>query len=193
MIRMQILDIKILLFNSNDLMCLIFHYLQDDTFGKNDLFHCSLVNSHWLYHVWDVNSVYCVELTQLIQQTLKHTGNNSHSSALRAWQRFINAKSIYIYWVKKNISYSKPLLNKLLSLKHLEKIFIYLGNDEKMSIEILKAIMYTSRKNIRWRKIEITKASKEYAYLSPLSLLNVQYMEIQDSYFYRIWSNKCQE
>ena len=181
------------IFNSNDLMCLIFEYLENGRYFKHDLFHCSLVNSHWLYHVWNVNSVYYVELTQLIQQTLKHTGTNSQSLVLRAWQRFINAKSIYIYWVKRNISCDKQLLNKLLLFKNLEKIFIYLGNDEEISIEILKTIMYTSRENIEWCKIQMKPTSRTYHCLSPLSLLNAKYISIHDSYFYRIWSNECQE
>ena len=38
-----------MVFNTNDLMCLIFEYVRlDDTF-TGDLINCSLVNSHWLY------------------------------------------------------------------------------------------------------------------------------------------------
>ena len=36
-------------------MCKIFHCLQYSNQFDGDLFECSLVNSHWLYRVWDIN------------------------------------------------------------------------------------------------------------------------------------------
>ena len=47
-----------LLFNSSDLMTQIFQYLEWGKAFDEDLYECNLVNSHWLYHVWNVNSVY---------------------------------------------------------------------------------------------------------------------------------------
>ena len=50
------------LWNTDDLMCLIFQFLDFGHRFDDDLFHCSLVNSHWLYHVWNLNSIYKVDL-----------------------------------------------------------------------------------------------------------------------------------
>ena len=68
---------QILLFNSNDLMSYIFQYLELYHGTVNDdLYCCSLVDSHWLYHVWNVNSVYFVDLDVLIQKTLGYKEPN---------------------------------------------------------------------------------------------------------------------
>ena len=74
-----------LVFNTNDLMCKIFEYFEID----EDLSNCSysFVNSHWLYHSWNINSIYFVELNSLIRQTMKHT-QNDNNAALRMWQRY---------------------------------------------------------------------------------------------------------
>ena len=40
------------LVNSGDLMTQIFQYLDWGKELDGDLFSCSLVNSHWLFHVW---------------------------------------------------------------------------------------------------------------------------------------------
>ena len=52
-------DYKCQVFNSRDLMCKIFHYLYYSFEFDGDLFECSLVNSHWLYHAWDINCILC--------------------------------------------------------------------------------------------------------------------------------------
>ena len=49
-----------LLFNSSDLMSQIFQYLEWGMGFDKDLYSCSLVSSHWLYHSWNVNSAYYV-------------------------------------------------------------------------------------------------------------------------------------
>ena len=85
-----------ILFNSDDLMCYIFQYLQYGYKFNNDLFKCSLVNSHWLYHVWNINSIYDVDLYKLIVETLKCKENNENSVVFRTWQRLISAKSISV-------------------------------------------------------------------------------------------------
>ena len=92
-----------LVFNSTDMMCCIFQYLTYGLQFDGDLVSCGLVNTIWLYHVWNIHSIYFVDLTQLIYFTasiLDHNwsyGNNMNSSSVeRMWQRLIGAKHIYI-------------------------------------------------------------------------------------------------
>ena len=67
-----------LLFNSNDLMCKILQHLEWGVNFNKDLFKCSLVNSYWLYHVWNINCVYHVDLTQLFKKTLRCKQNEEN-------------------------------------------------------------------------------------------------------------------
>ena len=60
-----------LVFNTTDLMCLIFQYIRCDAKFNGELFECSLVCSHWLYHVWNPKSIYHISLTEIVRQTLK--------------------------------------------------------------------------------------------------------------------------
>ena len=90
-----------LLFNSNDLMSHIFQYLIWGIKFNKDLFQCSLVNSHWLYHSWNINSVYYANLQKLIYQTVYYN-ENDENSVTRMWQRLIHAKSIYVVGLQFN-------------------------------------------------------------------------------------------
>ena len=72
----------------------------------------------------------------------------------------------------------------------MEKIHLYAAIDDKMSIAIIKTIMSKSRYNIEWCDIKVHVKNKENQ-LSPLKLLNAKYIRILDSYFYRMWSNRC--
>ena len=56
-----------LLFNTDDVMCLIFSYLI-----FTDLINCSLVNSYWLYHSFNPNSIYHANVTRLFTNTAKY-------------------------------------------------------------------------------------------------------------------------
>ena len=52
-------------FNSIDLMCYILKYLTYNMKFNGELFNCELVNSKWLYHVWNPNLLNDFNLTQL--------------------------------------------------------------------------------------------------------------------------------
>ena len=335
-----------LLFNSNDLMSYIFEYFEL-YHGKvyDDSYLCSLVNSHWLYHVWNVNSVYFVDLNVLIEKTLgykesdyqyrgikldryvyviiiictyinpflllllyfyvlswsrlsdltgdsedddsdssssissrettsdinididsssikkdkndqlvvekteklrKEMENKSNELQLNqegsvnqmvqndkndakknennekeaekkvvniqskkrlimgTWQRFINAKSIYINWsneYEKEEYNNDKILNRLLLLKNIESINVYFAQYDSYtctrSLSALKIILFKSRKTIKLCKIRtdwlLTSDENKENELLPSTFPNSQCMEICDSYFYRIWSFKCQE
>ena len=84
-----------LVFNTNDLMTNIFEYLQYQHYFKpmfiGDLNNCSLVNSYWLYHSFNINSIYHFELSgewdgMLYSKTSKCIANNDNNIT-RIWQR----------------------------------------------------------------------------------------------------------
>ena len=47
----------------------------------DDSYLCSLVNSHWLYHVWNVNSICFVDLNVLIEKTLDYKESDDESDS----------------------------------------------------------------------------------------------------------------
>ena len=181
-----------LVFESNDLMCLILQYLHicDNYRFAADLLSCSLVSSIWLYHAWNINSVYHVLLDGLFWQTLTETRNeNGESNVRRMWQRLTHAKSIYLY-LAGSISESPLILNKLSLFSNVQTIDLTLETDKQIKLVILKLLMHKLRQKIENCDIRI-KSTKENV-LSPLNLPNARYIGIYDLYFYRIWSNNCE-
>ena len=84
-----------LLFNSNDLMSYIFQYLElYHGIENDDSYMCSLVDSHWLYHVWNVNSVYFVDLDVLIQKTLGYKEPTYTGISLNLYVLYTNCKFV---------------------------------------------------------------------------------------------------
>ena len=59
-------------------------------------------------------------------------------------------------------------------------------------IPILQRIMQNCKNKIKWYNVNIGIYPAKQVVLSPLSLLNVKHITINDFYFYIIWSNKCQ-
>ena len=150
------------LFHANDLMSLIFQWL-----SFNDLINCSLVSSHFLYHSFNPNSIYCGELTRLIkltankkekekEKTGKHKQKNKsekHKNGInidgvtsinRQWQRFINVKRLELYLSDsdKNYQFSDDsidfLFEKLLLLSNIEEIKAIITADQ---FKILQGII----------------------------------------------------
>lgn len=123
-------------FNLSDLVCSIFQYLEWGHKFDKDLFSCSLVNSSWLYYSWNVNSVYHMELEELIKATANlskkkknkkgkkcTSNNNNNNNVIRMWQRLIHTKSIHMcIFEASKIEESDVLLNKLSSLTNIETI-----------------------------------------------------------------------
>ena len=73
-----------IVFNTDDLMCAILGYLEynhDTDRIDGDLFACILVCSHWLYHVWNPNSIYYLCLDSLMDNTLQCT--KKHLKAIK--------------------------------------------------------------------------------------------------------------
>ena len=108
--------------NSSDLMCCIFQYLDYGYKFDGDLISCSLVDSFWLYHSWNVNALYYVNLSRIARMTQKCNKNKNDNidhdhDILRMWQRLIHAKSIEILQPPLD---SDVLYNKMLLLRNIE-------------------------------------------------------------------------
>ena len=183
-------DNQQLVFNSADLMCLIFRYLKYGMFFNGDLVSCSLVNSYWLYHACNINSIDSADVTELVEKTWNYKGEKE-SKMLRLWQRLVNIKCMRLDLdlMFRGVKYNHELLiEKLVSLRNLELVNITMP-DKKREILVLKAIM--SRCASRIKHCSIRVISTEENQLSPLQLPQAQYVEINDLYFYRIWTNAC--
>ena len=229
--------------NMNDLMCLIFQFLDYD---NGELFNCSLVNSHWLYHSYNPNSVYRVNLTKLIQKTLsaskQKTKNDNNdcknrqfiiSSLSTSWQHVINARDVTIELNNDDLDYDDEskndesendenendendsvhtskrlvlgedghgdeLLKKLCLLGNIENIKCILNERE---IGILRAILPKCANKIKRYYVEVNASSNSRKFskdnevkwiLSPLRLINANYIWYNHSYYAIEWSNKCE-
>ena len=112
-----------LVFNQNDLVPRIFQYLE-----IIDLNECSIVSFIWLFHAFNINSLYYLQLYKLIELESKLEHNGRHLP-LRVWQRFVNVRKI----LYKNSGYtdmddintketSKHFLTYFGSLKNIENV-----------------------------------------------------------------------
>ena len=196
-----------LVFNSSDLMTSIFEYLEWGRNFDDDLFCCSLVNSGWLYHSWNVNSVYYVDLTTLLSKQLACARNIYEDNITRLWQRLVRAKSVYIFLEKDYIPNFvlsdvtlKLLLNRLGVLKNIQKLNLTVMIPTTRTDLILRTIMSISKDRIKHCDTTVKPFTTQWVsridispQLSPLMLPNVKSIIIRDSYFYHIWSNKCEK
>ena len=81
------------------------------------------------------------------------------------------------------------LLSKLLILENIENIK---GKCYVRNIDVLKYIMYKCNDKIKKYDIEIIELKNHKdALLSPLRLLNANYLSIRDFGYHILWSNKC--
>ena len=180
-----------LVFNSNDLMSCIFQFLANK---DNDLIHCSLVNSHWLYYIFNPNLCDEIDFSVLWKTSDQGEAVITKMQA-RLWQRVIKVKSI-IYRTPRISKLSKnkrhdELLSKISMLSNVEKIIC---RTPPSNIIVLKALIQQCRENIKYFDVAISAKRKHINenVLSPLTLPNAEYIIIHDKYFNIIWSNKCQ-
>ena len=174
-----------LVFNSSDLICSIFQYLEYGYKFDGDLVSCSLVNSCWLYHSWNINAVYHVDLGALMDITVKYN-ENDENNILRIWQRLINVKSIEKHFPSLN----KLLLSKLLLLRNVEKFYAWFDDFDTYHNAGFKALMFKYAQRVTFCKVFVPKPKTQ----PPLVIRfpNAQYIYIGDLYFYRLWSNRCE-
>ena len=182
-----------LLFNSSDLMNEIFQYLVWGKSFNEDLCECSLVSSHWLYHVWNPNSVYFIEVEELFR-----CNDISNRTWTRTWQRLYNVKSIHLHFHAKNSKAATSIANNSSMFRKVEKVDLdaygYKEVDECMSLVI--PIMSRCKDRIKYCGIKIDDSHfnsqlQDFEAPSPLRLPKAQYVGIGDVVFYRIWTNEC--
>ena len=181
-----------LLFNSSDLMNQIFQYLEWGEEFDEDLYSCSLVSSHWLYHVWNPNSVYFVKFNKVVKDDISNSRNWA-----RIWQRLYNVKSIKIEFHLKNSKAALAKVNKLSMFRNADEVEAVASGDQlDKCISALIAIMSRCKDRIKYCRVGIESYGFDASYfdapsISPLMLPKAQYVEIRDVFFYRIWTNKC--
>ena len=182
-----------LLFNSSDLMNQIFQYLVWGDGFDEDLYSCSLVSSHWLYHVWNVNSVYHINFNKLV----KYNSDNNRTWT-RIWQRLYNVKSIKIDLDADNSKAAfVTSMNKLSTFRKVEKVNVYVyGADANKCISAVIPIMSPCKDRINYCRIVINGTCivldpSNFKAPPPLRLPKAQYVCIGDLFFYRIWTNEC--
>ena len=181
-----------LLFNSSDLINQIFQYLEWGYNFDDDLYSCSLVSSHWLYHVWNPNSVYHADLYKLV----KH-GVDNNRKCTRLWQRLYNVKSIEIQFDLdlEDDKAALPTANKLSMFRKVEKVNVTVVEaDANKCISVVIPIMSRCKHRIKDCRIHIGPNDfdlEDFKVPSPLRLPKAQYVEIGDLLFYRQWTNEC--
>ena len=174
------------LFNSSDLMTKIYQYLQWGREFDEDLYECSLVCSHWLYHAWNANSVYYIDFSKLV---IGNIYNNRKWTQI--WQRLYNVKSIYIDFT---VEYKGALatVKKLSKFTKVEKVNVKIyGDPVDKIISALISIMSRCKDRIKYCRIDINPFILAFEVPSPLRLPKAQYVDIGDLWFYRIWTNEC--
>ena len=201
-----------LLFNTKDLMCCVFQFLTDwDDFEFiGDLMNCSLVNSQWLYHVWNPNSKYSMDIRELVCLTAKFYGISddddddkdgvSINVISRQWQRYVNVRSIRCH-LGGNLS--ECVADRLLydKLSMLGNITHFVGNCGIATIDIIKVIMNKCRTKIEKYNFFVRTHGVDFeneddavdAMSPPLLLPNAKYIAINHYYFFLLWTNKCKQ
>ena len=195
-------------FNTDVLMCKILEYLTFDVINGGDLLNCNLVNSQWLYQVWNPHLISKVNLSDLIKHQYKYNdncnnnennNNNININIASMWQRVLNAKDIGLHLDKYNpkITYNNDdisLLQRLSMFKNIESIC---GTIHSKHISILKALISQCKDKIEKYDVSIMsdkiKNDDEKNVLSPLVLVNANHIATQSEYFYIKWSNKCKK
>ena len=174
---------KNLLFNTEDIMCLIFQYL----IPFNDLSNCSLVCSQWFYHSFNPKSIYYLSLSTLATATAI-CDENSENNVTRAWQRLYNVKSIEFEFRKA----SKLLLNKLSMLRNVEMIEdVNFGTVDH--VPPLQAVLRNCKDKIKKFHVQLECDHDEQYKLSPLILNNAREILTDHVYFPIFWSNKLEK
>lgn len=196
-----------ILFNMNDVMSLIFEFLTFDAIYEGDLYNCSLVDSHWLYQVYNPNSIYYVELTELIIKTHKIGVNKYHYKhdgraeyITRMWQRISKAKAIELDFDKykynsniiNNYNTNKLLLANLSLITNVKQIIC---NIEMKHTAIFKMIVDQSTDSIKHILVSLDRRgtvrnTAAGLPLFPMELINTETIHLCFTYFYLKWSHR---
>ena len=121
-------------------MCNIFtyfeYYINCPPDMIDDLNNFSLVNSHWLYHVWNLNSIHCVDLTYLMTHHSKHDDDQEDSDKQDNIKTYIDEK--------KTTQSPFHLLQRLIKAKHIKFDFLSYQCDQTIINRLLLKKLQTS-------------------------------------------------
>ena len=114
-------------FNNDDLMHQILCYLTFQTGFLGQLHDCTLVNSCWLYHIWNTKLLYRKYILDYFMRTTRDLNQeNTNNSVARYWERLVNLKHI-TFWQsmmlaidQKNIIYFFHDYPMLRNIKNIE-------------------------------------------------------------------------
>ena len=185
------------LFNTSDLMYLIFHFLDYDASWSNnyldgDLLNCSLVCSYWFYHVFNPKAIYHITISGKSLQLMNKDNSemNNMIKYKRVWMRFINVRSVYLSFGDKTSKHWKPHSLFLEILSSWRNVAIISGQCYSKQMPMVQVIMNNCREKIEKYELEILSSKMDV--LSPLKLINAKYIYIYSWYFDIIWSKICE-
>ena len=198
-----------MVFNIAGIMYLIFNFLSDFKWRsttKNDLIHCSMVNSHWFRYCNNPNSIYFVEIGNFIKQSFNNIdSNNGNNIYTRAWQKYCHGKKVAIHAPSmiKNRRYNivdsalnfrhkmNLILGRLIRFENVKYIYGMLKNVES-ELEILKAILQNSKEKVEIYGLYMSQ-DRLGGLLRPLELCNVKDVTLVNSFCWMKWTNKCRK
>ena len=178
-------------------MNLIFGYLPFHTTVLGTLHVCSMVNSHWLYYIWNtskfiyphsniINSI--IEETTKLDPDMKKNEFNNHG-VIRAWQRLVHHTKITI-WLTEMEDYIVPnslLLGRLSMLGNIKELSCLCTIQHE---SIAKVLIQQCKDKLERCSIGIGERIVEPK-LKVLELMNAWDIKINNMYFYIKWSKEC--
>ena len=197
-----------LVFNNDDIMSLIFQFVELKKGFTGDLINCSFVNSHWLYQSWNPNSIYDLCLNTLINNTIKMTcnmtpvksvsnnwdpeksSNDDHDQKVGGkdldrilsskWQRVCNVKSVHI-GLYDSEEVSQFQWRYLLEKASLLRSIVDITLDVYVTyIALLKSLLYYNKKNIERYYVDIDGIDGiETSIANQLKLKPVELIKVQ--------------
>ena len=183
-----------IVFNTSDLMCYIFQYLSLGWNFDEDLVTCGLVNSNWLIHAYNPNSIGLVNLDGIVDRQLDQypywprSNKKGKQVFITKWQRLINAKRVSFCSGMGNYMYpTQELLNRISLFNKIE--VLQCNVRQERFIPIIRLLMSTSQDKIRECNVQLH--AKTASVLPPVKLMTARFIEIHFTYFPIIWSNKC--
>ena len=187
-------------FNNNDLMRKIFQYLTFKKAFLGQLYYCSLVNTCWLYHIWNTKLLYgkhCIDEFLGATWKLSQGGDTGviYNNVTRSWQRLVNIKSV-VFGLRRYLlkgSASNLVLSRLSMLRHVEEIDCHCDDTY---LDVIKIIIQQCGEKIRSFKLLIfydDTSNLSYPVLSPLILPNAKIISISMDFlwFYETWTKEC--
>ena len=146
-------NFTVLVFNTSDLMTNIFqclhfyiyrpHNAAGEWRGWSELTNCSLVCSHWLYHAWNPNSIYYINLSSFVNSNIRTS----------VWQRIINAQSITIQTIDEQEQLNAVLIKRFSMLKNIT--FIESSCIDKKHEQLIQILIQQCQHKIQYFDLTI--------------------------------------